>query len=267
MRRVVFLGEKPLGHECLQVLLRRTDVEVVAVATRAPRQEVWWGRQMVRQLAEQRGVPVVRRAELVDFGHVDFLISVLYPFTVEPEILAMAGVAAVNLHQAPLPEYRGCNCASHAILNGERVWGATLHLMSPELDSGPIIEKRCFPIPDDITARELYDANDVNCLEVFRENLDSLLDASFTLTPQSRAAPTRIYARDSLRDKEADVSWPAEKLDRFVRAMDFPPFEPAYLLNGDKKIYLTTRQSRSITSRVLETEASGSSPSRCRWPS
>jgi methionyl-tRNA formyltransferase len=249
MRRVVFLGEKPHGHECLRVLLDRDDVEMVAVATRAPQQDVWWGRQRVRELAEERGVPIIDRAGILELEQVDFLISVLYPFVIEAEVLATARVAAVNLHQAPLPEYRGCNGASHAIINGERTWGGTLHLMSAELDQGDIIEKRCFAISESITARELYDANDANCIEVFRDNLDAILDASFKATPQNPSAPTRTYARDSLADKRADPSWPQEKLERFVRGMEFPPFESAYFLASERKIYLTTSEDGSVVPR------------------
>ena len=254
MRRVVFLGEKPLGHQCLRVLLDRDDVEIVAVATRAPRRDVWWGRQRVRELAEERGVPIVGRTEILALERVDFLVSVLYPFVIEPEILATARVAAVNLHQAPLPEYRGCNGASHAIINGEREWGGTLHLLSAELDRGDIIEKRCFAIAEGVTARELYDVNDANCIEIFRDNIGAILDAGFTATPQDPSAPSRTHARDSLVDKRADPSWPEAKLARFVRGMEFPPFEPAYFLVGERKIYLTTSTDGAVVPRDEATE-------------
>lgn len=45
-----------------------------------------------------------------------------------------------NFHPAPLPEYKGRNLCYHAILNGEKEFGATLHYMDENFDTGPIID-------------------------------------------------------------------------------------------------------------------------------
>jgi hypothetical protein len=54
---------------------------------------------------------------------------------------------------------------------------------------------------------------------------------------------SRYYARNSLTGKDAkriDPQWPAVDILRRVRALDFPPFEPAYMLLDGCKVHLTT---------------------------
>lgn len=241
MTKVVFMGEKPLAKKCLQYLRRLKDVEILGVCTRKPTKNVWWGEQVVRKYCIAKGIPIIERKKILEFEEVDVIISVLYPFVIEKEILDKAKIAAVNLHQAPLPHYKGCNSVSHAIMNGEKEYGVTLHLMNEELDSGDIIERKMFPINDDITARELYELADKYCFEVFRRNIKNILRGEFRTFKQEKHIKSHIYPRNSLQNKQVDLSWPPEKIYNFVRGLDFPPFEKAYIMVGDKKIYLSTR--------------------------
>lgn len=68
--------------------------------------------------------------------------------------IARARFGIVNLHLAPLPEYRGRFSATHAILNGSE-YGVTLHYVDEGIDTGPIIAERRFPILPAETALSL----------------------------------------------------------------------------------------------------------------
>ncbi len=58
----------------------------------------------------------------------------------------------INFHPAPLPEYKGRNLCYHAIMNGEEEFGATVHYVDENFDTGRIIEVRRFPITPRDTA-------------------------------------------------------------------------------------------------------------------
>ena len=75
----------------------------------------------------------------------DMGISFLYNYLIPAEQLTKDRVW-INFHPAPLPEYRGRNVGYHAILNGEKEFGATLHYVDKTFDTGDIIEVRRFPI-------------------------------------------------------------------------------------------------------------------------
>lgn len=60
-----------------------------------------------------------------------------------------------NFHPAPLPKYKGRNLCYHAIMSGETKFGATLHYMDENFDTGDIIMVNSFPIDEWETAEDL----------------------------------------------------------------------------------------------------------------
>jgi methionyl-tRNA formyltransferase len=77
----------------------------------------------------------------------DLLVSAEFPYVVPATMLDQFPGRAVNLHPALLPDYRGPNPVL-GMLHHEQVdrcGGVTLHQMAPELDAGPIIDRRHAP--------------------------------------------------------------------------------------------------------------------------
>jgi methionyl-tRNA formyltransferase len=88
---------------------------------------------------------VLRDARLVAFTS-----GVIVP----PSMLAALGYGAYNFHPGP-PDYPGWAPAHFALYDGARTFGATAHLMTTRVDSGPIIGTESFIIPDNVSVREL----------------------------------------------------------------------------------------------------------------
>lgn len=61
----------------------------------------------------------------------------------------------LNIHPSLLPAYTGLNTHQRAIDGGEAEHGATVHLVTAELDAGPIVRQARVPIMADDTASEL----------------------------------------------------------------------------------------------------------------
>jgi methionyl-tRNA formyltransferase len=73
---------------------------------------------------------------------------------VPSHILQALGFGAYNFHPGP-PDYPGWAPAHFALYDGARIFGATAHVMTARVDSGPIIGTESFIIPDNISVREL----------------------------------------------------------------------------------------------------------------
>ncbi|MGW8248923.1 MAG: phosphoribosylglycinamide formyltransferase [Acidiferrobacterales bacterium] len=72
----------------------------------------------------------------------------------------------INIHPALLPDYPGLNTHERALQDGVERHGATVHFVTPEVDSGPIIIQRAVPVkPDDtperLAARVLEQEHDI----------------------------------------------------------------------------------------------------------
>ena len=82
----------------------------------------------------------------------------------QPELVVLAGFMRIlsegfvnhyqdkliNIHPSLLPRFRGLNTHQRALDAGEKEHGATVHLVTPELDDGPLILQSKVPVfPDD----------------------------------------------------------------------------------------------------------------------
>ncbi len=77
--------------------------------------------------------------------HTDLALSVFYDRILRPWFIDKCG-RILNLHNAPLPRYRGIAPINWALKNEESEHGVTIHDITPEIDAGPIVAQRRFPV-------------------------------------------------------------------------------------------------------------------------
>jgi phosphoribosylglycinamide formyltransferase 1 len=63
--------------------------------------------------------------------------------------------AVVNVHPSLLPAFPGVDAQRQALAHGVKVAGATVHLVTEELDSGPIILQAAVPVLEEDTVESL----------------------------------------------------------------------------------------------------------------
>ena len=63
--------------------------------------------------------------------------------------------AILNIHPSLLPAFAGLEAQHQAWEHGVKVSGATVHLVTPELDAGPIVLQRAVPVLDGDTPETL----------------------------------------------------------------------------------------------------------------
>lgn len=61
----------------------------------------------------------------------------------------------LNIHPALLPAFPGLNTHARALAAGVKLHGATVHFVTPQVDSGPIVVQAAVPVHDDDTAETL----------------------------------------------------------------------------------------------------------------
>ncbi len=61
----------------------------------------------------------------------------------------------LNIHPSLLPSFKGLDVHQQAIDAGVRVSGATVHLVTPDLDAGPIVAQAAVPVHQGDTAEKL----------------------------------------------------------------------------------------------------------------
>jgi methionyl-tRNA formyltransferase len=78
--------------------------------------------------------------------HPEILISVACPFILKRRMLELPSSAALNIHHAPLPRYKGMMPTFWQMYHGERSVGITIHTMADKLDEGSILDQESIPV-------------------------------------------------------------------------------------------------------------------------
>lgn len=237
--KVLFLGSKPIGYFCLEHLLLNQEVyniEVIGVLTNNTNR---LGTADLGALAEQYAIPVINTLSDILTIDCDFLISVQYHQILKANHLAVAKKLSINLHMAPLPEYRGCNQFTFAIIDGKEEFGTTLHVMTEGIDAGDILAERRFAIPPNCFVKDLYDLTFKASCELFEAEIGNALNGRLERIPQSQYANERTssihYRKEIATAKKIDLNWSEDKIWRHVRATSMPGFPPPFAeINGVK---------------------------------
>ena len=61
----------------------------------------------------------------------------------------------LNIHPSLLPAFKGLDTHARVLAAGVKLTGCTVHIVRPEVDSGPIIAQAAVPVLDEDTAESL----------------------------------------------------------------------------------------------------------------
>jgi phosphoribosylglycinamide formyltransferase-1 len=102
----------------------------------------------------------------------------------------------LNIHPSLLPAFPGLEAQRQALEHGVRVSGATVHLVTTELDGGPIILQSAVPVLDDDTVDSLSSRILVEEHRIYPEAIRLVLEDGWRLDGRRfvRASPTRAGA-------------------------------------------------------------------------
>lgn len=227
--RILFWGTPEFAVPSLRALQEEGHA-VLAVVTQ-PDRPAGRGQSLrpspVKQEAEREGIPVLQpelpRGEefISEIRELEPDLSVVaaYGHILGDEVLAVPRLGSINVHASLLPELRGAAPVNWAIIHGHTHSGVTIMRMVRELDAGPILYRVATPLPDDITAGELYEMlSEMGAIGLIEALAQMEADA---ITEAEQAHDRATYA-PKLGRADARIDWTldAVSLDRWIRGCD-----------------------------------------------
>lgn len=87
---------------------------------------------------------------------VDWVIMAGWMRIVTPVLIDAFPNKIINIHPSLLPSFKGINAVEKALAAGVKITGCTVHLVRPEVDSGPILIQAAVPVLPDDTPDSLH---------------------------------------------------------------------------------------------------------------
>lgn len=165
--RIVFMGTPEFAVESLKALVEG-GYNVVGVVTQPDkpvgRHQETLQPPAVKVYAESVGLPILQPVKMKDIEFLEQLralkadLQVVVAFRMLPEVVwSMPRFGTFNVHAALLPQYRGAAPINWAVINGETETGVTTFFLDKDIDTGRIIKRKYFPIPDSANVEYVYD--------------------------------------------------------------------------------------------------------------
>ncbi len=227
--RILFWGTPDFAVPSLRALQEEGHA-VLAVVTQ-PDRPAGRGQSLrpspVKQEAEREGIPVIQperprgEAFISEIRELEPELSVIaaYGHILVDEVLAVPRHGSINVHASLLPELRGAAPVNWAVIRGHSHSGVTIMRMVRELDAGPILYRVATPLPDDITAGELYAMlSEMGAVAL----IEALAQMEGGAIEEAEQAHDRATFAPKLGRADARIDWAldAVSLDRWIRGCD-----------------------------------------------
>lgn len=149
-------------------------------------------------------------------------ISAGSPFIFSEEIIKVFKKRIYNLHDAPLPEYRGAASLSWMILKEKRNWKSTIHEVTKDIDGGNIVFEKKFKFPNYINKPIEYMKYQWEKDLIAIESFLNILLKNKTITKISKKKNCMYYPRLNAKlNGWIDFSWKANFICKFINAFSY----------------------------------------------
>jgi phosphoribosylglycinamide formyltransferase-1 len=108
-----------------------------------------------QRLVADRLAHEARVLEALGNAGVEWICLAGYMRLLSPSFIARYPRRILNIHPSLLPAFPGLDAQKHALEQGVKVTGCTVHLVDEGLDSGPIVVQRAVPVKDDDSVESL----------------------------------------------------------------------------------------------------------------
>lgn len=230
---VIFMGTPDFAVPVLQALLDSKKHTVSAVVTQPDKARGRSGKPVftpVKKLAVANDIPVYTPERVKDSAFIevlreiscDVIVVVAFGQLLSEEILELPKFGCINVHASLLPRWRGAAPIQWSILEGDEKTGVTTMQMDAGLDTGDILLKKGLVIDPEETGESLFDRLSELGGPLILDTLEQAENG--TLEPVSQEGEHSTYAKMLTKETgKMDFSWPAEKLERYVRGLNSWP--------------------------------------------
>lgn len=243
MTNIIFFGSSEYSIIILKQLLKIKDFHISTVVTK-PDKPIGRNQTItpnpVAQFALDNNLPLLQPEEftpeiILEIRNLklDIGLCVAYgPPYFTQDIIDIPKYKIINIHPSPLPKYRGATPGPWQIINGETTSAVTFFQIDALPDHGPIITQIPFNIDQKETAATFYN----KAFNIAANNLESVLK-SYISQPNNLQiqdhSQKSYFPRFTKESAKINWSWPAEKIERFIRALN--PWPIAWTEVKDKQ--------------------------------
>jgi len=238
-KKVVFFGSGPVAAASLALLASNFAIE--AVITK-PKPSHHRGEVPVLEVAKRLGLPVFAAANKQELDELlakkpaksELAILIDFGIIVSRKIIDYFQLGIINSHFSILPEWRGADPITFAVLSGQTTTGVSLMLLVEAIDEGPLLAYGEYEMPADTTTPLLTQELIKLSQALLVETVPKYIAGELQPVAQSKTGREVSYSRKLVKaDGMVDFGKPARQIEREVRAYQPWPKSQAKIFDHD----------------------------------
>jgi methionyl-tRNA formyltransferase len=227
--KLILMADGAVGLQVLKWILGNYPRDVAVVVVTAENE--------IGALANSHLIPVVVyetclqvRAWLEENDLVpDLGLLAWWPYIIRKRLLDVPPSGFVNTHPSMLPYCRGKHYNFWTIVE-EVPFGVSLHLVSADVDTGPVIAQKKIPYTWEDTGETLYRRAVSDMVKLVEETYPNLRRLQFVAVPQNMEHGSYHHSSEIDRacELDLDATYTARRLLNLLRARTFPGHPSCY---------------------------------------
>ncbi len=228
-KTILFFGSGPIAAKSLIFLTENFKVE--AVITK-PKKEHHFGDVPVLDVTNNLKLPTYTATDKISLEKIfqnnnfqsEMAILIDYGIIISQKIIDYFPLGIINSHFSILPEWRGADPITFAILSGQKETGVSLMRLNAGMDEGPLLNWQTISLDKTMTSLDLTEKLIDLSNKLIIKTVPTYLANQITPQDQQITKKNISYSRKiNKSDGNLDFNLPAEQLERQIRAfIDWP---------------------------------------------
>lgn len=244
-KKIVYFGTSEFAALILSELLKHYRINAVITQPDRPS-----GRKQiltvtpVKEVATAFQAPLFQPKNLRDESFInqidkikpDLGILAAYAEIIPQAVIDKFPLGILNIHPSLLPKYRGASPIQSAIFNGDKFTGVSIIKLNAQLDAGPILIQKEFPILDNDTNMTLHDKLAKVGSYLIIKILPQYLLGEIKLKVQDESQAT--YSKKLTKD-DGQINWQKTAEEIFRQFKAFQPWPGVFTYFDSKRLQIS----------------------------
>ena len=239
--KVALIANTGMGNEVLTALINNPFVIVDSVLTRSLEGEFPYYKELeLHNLAKQSGIKCfvnldvnVEYFDYVKERNIDLIVVATFSQIIKDHLINLPKLGIINFHPSLLPKYKGATPMNWVILNGEKTTGLSVHFLTAELDSGPILLREIIEVDKNETIGSLFKKTSIIAGKVTTRVINSFLNGYIKTIEQDPDESTYFPNAKNKRFRKIISTTNYDSAIKILRA--FHPFPKAIIAHNDNE--------------------------------
>ena len=242
IERVLFIGSKQLGLDCLKTMYSQSRETLIGVMTFDDETD---GRSKFNDFTDfcsTNEIPMFiaknksESEKIIINQHPDICIVVGWYWLISNETLNNVPYGLLGIHNSLLPKYRGGSPLIWSIINGEKNIGFSMFTFTEGMDEGDIWFQYAFELKQEDDINSVLVKIEKEAVEQLKLNYKKILSGELKPKPQNHQEATYCAQRNP-NDGRIDWNKSAIQIYNFIRSQS-KPYPGAFTVYKKKKLII-----------------------------